>query len=209
MVQSNHDDRFPALGEIEAELKRLGHKGKYQSTLRSTISTLVVILAVAVLVAVLFLPVVRVTGTSMEPSLTAGDYIVGIKTQDFRPGEICLFYINNKLELKRVIATGGQLVNIDRMGRVSVDAEPLDEPYVAALSRELCDIRFPFVVPQGEVFVMGDNREMSVDSRIASFGCIPVEEIDARMLARVYPFDRIALLDDLSDFFERLPFARR
>ena len=80
---------LPPLGEIEDELKRLQSRKSYNRALRSTIYTLVVVAAVAVLVAMLYLPVMKVSGTSMEPNLNMDDIIVGVKTGRFSTGEIC------------------------------------------------------------------------------------------------------------------------
>ena len=107
MPRSNRRINFPELDEIEVELARITQRGRYNRALRSTIGTLVVVAAIAVLIATLFLPVLRVTGTSMEPNLESGDIIVGFKTGKFEIGQICSFYFNNKLVLKRVIGTAG------------------------------------------------------------------------------------------------------
>ena len=118
MARSNRRVNFPELNEIESELTRITQRGRYHRALRSTIGTLVVVAAIAVLIATLFLPVLRVTGTSMEPNLHAGEIIVGVKTSRFEIGQVCSFYFNNKLLLKRVIATQGDWVEIDEDGNV-------------------------------------------------------------------------------------------
>ena len=90
--------------------------------------------------------------------------------------------------VKRVIATGGQTVDIDPLaGVVYVDGEALDEPYTLEPTYTLDDIQFPLTVPEGMLFVMGDNRNISLDSRYTEVGLIDVREIQGRAAGRVFP----------------------
>lgn len=178
---------LPELEEIELELERLQGKKNWRSALRSTIYTLIVVAAIAVLVAMLALPVLRVSGSSMEPNLNDGDIIVGIKSRDFEIGQICCFYYNNKLLLKRVIATEGDWVEMDEAGYVYVNGSRIEEPYVKDRGLGICDVEFPYQVPEASLFLMGDHRSTSVDSRSTIVGCIPEEEIVGRILLRVWP----------------------
>jgi len=187
---------YPGIDSIEMERERLIHRIKFRRALRSTVSTLVVVAAIAVLISSLFLPVLRVTGSSMEPNLFAGDIIIGFKTGEFKRGQICAFSFNNKLVLKRVIGTAGDWVSIDRNGRVSVNNELLEEPYVQEYDLGICDIEMPYQVPDGKVFVLGDNRASSVDSRSTALGCVAIDEIVGKILFRVWPFDRLGILID-------------
>ncbi len=185
---------LPPLEEIEAELQRLQNRKTYNRALRSTVYTLVVVAAVAVLVAMLYLPVMKVSGTSMEPNLNTDDIIMGVKTGTFGTGDICCFYYNNKLLLKRVIANAGDWVEIDEDGYVYVNGTLIDEPYVQDLSYGICDITYPYQVPDGQVFVLGDNRATSVDSRSSVVGCIDVDEIVGKVLLRIWPLKDIGFI---------------
>jgi len=185
---------FPNLEEIEAELTRLRDKRNYGRALRSTVYTLLVVAAVSVLVAMLYLPVLSVSGVSMAPNLEEGDIIVGVKTDNFHAGDVCCFYYNNRLLLKRVVAQAGDWVEIDAEGFVYVNGTLLDEPYVQERSLGICDIEFPYQVPDGQVFVLGDHRTTSVDSRSTLIGCINVDEIVGKIIVQIWPLQEIGLV---------------
>ena len=185
---------IPSTEEVKAERDRLAYRSRYGRVLRSTIYALVVVAAVAVLLATLFLPVLQVSGTSMEPTLADGDIILLLKSESFTTGDICGLYWQNKLLLKRVIGGPGDIIDIDAAGNVTVNGQALDEPYVTDKALGECDITLPYQVPENRYFVMGDHRSTSVDSRSSVIGCIEKEQIVGRAFLRVYPFDRISLL---------------
>lgn len=172
-------------------MQRIKTQGRFNQSLKSTIGTVIVVAALAVLVAVIFLPVLRVTGTSMEPNFNPGEILITYKTSEFEPGEVCAFYYNNKLIIKRVIAFGGDTVDISEDGVVSVNGKTLKEPYLQSKALGLCDLEFPFEVPLEQMFVLGDNRETSVDSRSSDFGCIGTEEVLGKVFLRVLPANAI------------------
>lgn len=162
--------------------------------LRSTIYSLVVVAAVAVLVAVLWLPVLRIYGSSMAPTINAGEIVVSLKGSKFQRGDLIAMYYSNKLLVKRVIAGPGEWVDIDQDGNVYVNGELLDEPYLTEKAFGECDIELPFQVPDERYFVMGDHRATSADSRSATIGGIPVEDIMGRIIFRVWPLDVFGLV---------------
>lgn len=177
----------PGLDSLRAELKRVRYRQRYNSVVRSTIYILLTVAAAAVLVATLLLPVLRIYGSSMTPSLYEGDIVVSLKTTDFERGDIISFYYNNKILVKRVIAFEGEWVNIDEEGNVYVDGQQLDEPYIDEKALGECDIKLPYQVPDGRLFVMGDHRATSADSRSTTVGCVMEEQIVGRIVYRVWP----------------------
>ena len=187
MAKRTKQTPFPDLDVIQNEMRRSKSQSKYHQALKSTVGTIVVVAAIAVLVSSIFLPVLRVTGSSMLPNFAPGNVLVAVKTKDYVPGDVCSFYYNNKLIIKRVIATGGDVLEIDEDGRVSVNGLMMDESYVSSYDLGLCDIEFPYQVPTEQLFVMGDNRGTSVDSRVQAFGCISKEERMGKIVLRVWP----------------------
>lgn len=176
--------------KIETEIKRLKRKKSGRRILKETVFSLLVVAAVAVLVAMLFFPIFRVTGSSMEPSLDSKEIVVCLKNSKFKSGDIVAFYYNNKVLLKRLIGTAGDTIEIDKDGNVFVNGNMLDEPYIKQKSLGQCDIDFPFQVPDNRIFVMGDNRETSVDSRTTAVGCIADEYIIGKVFFRIWPFGK-------------------
>ena len=123
----------PTVAQLEQELKRENYRRRYNRVLRSTIYTLITVAAVAVLVGTLFLPVLRIYGTSMTPTMVDGDIVVSVKQGSFERRDIIAFWFNNKILVKRVIALPGEWVDIDGDGNVSVNGEPLEEQIVGKL----------------------------------------------------------------------------
>ena len=192
-VKPRNADMLPDLNEIETEMSQVRSKGKFRQALKGTFGTFVVVAALAVIIAFIFLPVLRITnGHNMEPGLQPGDIVILTKTDDVKTGDVCAFYFNNKLLLRRIIAREGDKVEIDEKGYVKVNGEFLEEDgYISEHALGQCDIDFPFRVPAGQLFVMGDNRDYALDSRATNFGCIAQDELFGKPLARIYPFNSL------------------
>lgn len=179
----------PEISQLRAELKRERYKYRYANVLKSTIYTLITVAAVAVLVATLWLPVLQIYGASMMPTLSDGQIVFSVKTAEMNEGDVIAFYYNNKILVKRVIAGPGDWVDIDEDGTVWVNKEKLEEPYLTEKAYGDCNIELPYQVPDGRVFVMGDHRSTSVDSRNTAVGCVAQEQIVGKIVFRVWPLD--------------------
>ena len=179
---------LPSMEQIIRERERLRYRRRYSRTLKSTVAVLVVVAAAAVLVATLWMPVLRIYGTSMSPTLTDGQIVVTLKGSKFEPGELVAFYYGNKLLIKRVIAGPADWVDLDESGSVFVNGDLLDEPYLTAKAFGETNIELPYQVPDGRYFVMGDNRATSVDSRTTAIGCVADDQIVGRVFFRIWPF---------------------
>ena len=185
---------IPSTEEVKAERDRLAYRSRYGRVLRSTIYALVVVAAVAVLLATLFLPVLQVSGDSMNPTLQDKDVIVLVKSGSLKTGDLCGFYWQNKLLLKRVIGLPGDIISLDENGVVTVNGTVLDEPYVDELALGECDIKFPYQVPENRYVVLGDHRATSIDSRSSVIGCVEKNQIVGKVFIRVWPLSSFSLI---------------
>ncbi len=185
---------IPTIEEVQDARKKLRYRAAFRKSIVTTLSVLTVVAAVAVLVASLFLPVVRVVGDSMEPSLNNDELLLLVKTDNYERGGLCCFYYQNRLLIKRVIGLPGDWIYIDEEGTVEVNGEILDEPYVIDKSLGQCDIEFPYQVPESQIFVLGDHRETSVDSRNSVIGCVEVDRIVGQVLLRFWPLENFKIL---------------
>ena len=184
---------IPTTEEVKAERERLEYRSRYGRVLRSTIYALLVVAAAAVLLATLLLPVLQVSGDSMNPTLEDKDILVLVKGENMETGDLCAFYWQNKLLIKRIIGSPGDVITLDENGVVTVNGKTLDEPYVDELALGECDIRFPYQVPENRYFVLGDHRAVSIDSRSSVIGCVEKSQILGRVILRVWPLDRLAV----------------
>jgi len=185
---------IPPTELLEAEVKRIKSRREYLRVLKSTVSSLIVVAAAAVLISMLFLPVLRVTGTSMTPTLRNNELVVCKKRGSFEKGDVIAFYYNNKILLKRVIGVAGDVIDIKDDGTVLVNGEEIDEPYVDEKALGECDIKLPYQVPDERVFVMGDHRSTSVDSRTKRVGCVAEEAVVGKVVLRVSPLKKLGFI---------------
>lgn len=194
-MKQNSNSVPPTLRQLEMELKREVYRERYRKVLRSTISTLIVVAAAAVLISNLFLPVLRIYGSSMSPTLKNGELIVACKSGTFERGDIIAFYYENKILVKRVIGLPGEWIDIDGNGVVSVDGVPLEEPYLSETALGECNIELPYQVPDGRYFIMGDHRSISSDSRNMAVGCVAEERIVGKLVLRIWPLGDWGTID--------------
>lgn len=170
-------------------------KGTYE-----WIQSLVTALITCVFLFLFLFRVIDVKGTSMFPTLNDGDKMLvsGVMYKP-RNGDIVVFkkdsYDPNKALVKRVIATAGQEVNIDfDTGEIWIDGVLLEEDYIADLTLTKLDFVGPAEVPEGCVFVMGDNRNMSIDSRKAEISMVDERLILGRVYAVIFPIEEAKML---------------
>ena len=167
-------------------------KKKTGSELLDWMQCIVSALVIAILLFTFVGRTITVVGSSMVPTLEDGDLLI-VSRLFYQPeyGDIVVLRKESfKQEpiVKRVIATAGQTVDIDFVeGIVYVDGVELDEPYINAQTHEPEDFTEPVTVPEGCIFVMGDNRNRSTDSRYAAIGCVDLRYVIGKALIRLAP----------------------
>lgn len=183
---------LPDTGSVKEAYEKASYLSRLKDSIISTVNILIVVAAFAILVAMLFLPVLRIYGESMNTTLHSGELVVSVKGAKFETGDIIAFYYNNNVLVKRVIANSGDWVDMDLDGNVYVNNQKIEEPYLEgnqAFGEP--DIDFPYQVPDGRVFVLGDNRSVSIDSRHLAVGCVTSEQIVGKIVFRIWPLTKL------------------
>lgn len=181
----------PSVDQLTAELMRTKYRRKFSATLASTLLSLVLIVLLSFVASHFFFPVMRIHGSSMSPSFQSGDLLVALKGSDYARGDVIAFYFNDKLLVKRVIACEGDTIQIEDNGSVLLNEQLLAEPYLQDSAPGDCDLEMPYVIPSERVFVMGDHRELSLDSRSSAIGCVAAEQVVGRVVLRIWPLNKI------------------
>ena len=182
---------IPSTEKIKEAYEKVSYRDRLIRSVVSTTNILIVVAAMTVLIAVLLLPVLRIYGQSMNSTLVSGELVVSIKGASFKTGDIIAFYYNNNILVKRVIANSGDWVDIDLDGNVYVNQQKIDEPYLQEKAFGEPTIDFPYQVPDERVFVLGDNRSVSIDSRHSSVGCVTTEQIVGKIVFRIWPLNKL------------------
>lgn len=200
LQELNNNELIEIIYDLNKELEKKSvpeksKKREYHNTIKHVVEILIVTAAISVLLATLFFPILKVSGVSMEPTLENGQVIVLEKSGKFETGDLIGFYYQNKILLKRVIGQAGDYINIGANGNVYVNDVKLDEPYLNETALGDCDITLPYQVPDGKIFVMGDNRSKSVDSRSKLVGCVSEEQVVGRVMLRIWPLNQFGLMN--------------
>jgi len=173
---------------LKAELKRIKVSAYRRTRLNNLLAGIVVAVLVSILVTTMLLPVLRISGDGMNPTLRDGDLVVSTSVAEVSSGDVVAFYYNDKILVKRVIGCPSDWIRIDEEGTVYVNGIVSDESYISEKSLGTVDIEFPFEVPKGRYFVLGDCRSVSADSRNTAVGCVAQEQMIGIVVFRVWPF---------------------
>ncbi len=181
----------------QESLPELSFGEKSRREIYDWIHCLSIALIICVVIFAFFIRLIDVRGTSMNPTLNNGDkMLVSGLFYSPKAGDVVVFkkdeYDPERALVKRVIATEGQTINIDfDNGIVYVDGEPLEEDYIMEPTTNKIDFIGPQTVPEGCVFVMGDNRNASTDSRKAEIGMVDSRLILGKAYFVVYPLSQV------------------
>lgn len=178
----------------ETKENRNVSRKQYVRELRKTILILAAVFAGILLLAMFAMPVFRITGNTMNPTLDEGNIVLSIRTGNLKEGDLAAVRYSDKILVRRVIGLPGDRIEMDESGTVRVNGEVLAEDYVSNPAAGQTDLTYPFVVPEGQYFMMGDNRSVSIDSRNSAIGCIPEDMIAGKLMMRIFPLNEIKAL---------------
>lgn len=182
------------INDLRMELAREEARYEFRKALLNIAGILAVVAAIAALVMTRVLILLQVNGNSMAPALEDAEIVILHQTKEVEPGDIIGFYYGGKILLKRVVGSAGDEIDMDEDGNIYVNGVILDEPYVSEKKQGKYDQEFPYRVPENMVFVLGDNRAVSLDSRVKSIGCVEDGQIVGKAVFRAWPFGRIGRL---------------
>ncbi len=172
------------------------HKYDMKKEIFEWVQAIVIAVVIALVIRTFVFSLIKVNGQSMYPTLHHDDRLIVVKLM-YKPnhGDIIILNPPEKKRgpfVKRVIALPGQVVDIDtKTHNVSVNGKMIEEDYINEKTVRLGDTQFPFQVPENHVFVMGDNRNNSLDSRYSSLGPVPYKSIIGKVTFRIWPFNQI------------------
>lgn len=158
--------------------------------IKTTVKIIVIIILTVSFLLNLFtlvMPIVKYYGTSMSPTLEDGQILIVSKLSEIESGDIVAFYYNNKVLVRRVVAVGNEQITVDVFGTVTVNGNEVDEPYIKNKTYGQCDIDYPFTVPSNTYFVLGDNREVAMDSRLEEIGTVAEDRVIGKIVFSISP----------------------
>lgn len=182
----------PSINMLNQEIERLERKDLLRRLIFNLFACVIVVAATIILITNILLTVLVVDGSSMNPTLKDNELVVIMECTNPQRSDIIAFYQNNKLFIKRVIAIADDVIEINKDGAVSLNGILIDEPYVSKQSLGNSDIEFPYLIPPDSVFVLGDNRAISSDSRDSKFGTVSAEQIVGKVTLSIWPVSQIA-----------------
>lgn len=180
--------------QLEREISRMRDHCRRRNRLVAMLVILLVLSAGSVLAATLKFPLMLVGGDAMEPAFKSGQVLMTIRTQEFERGDVVAFHHGNQLLIRRVIGCAGEEIHIDEHGRVTVNGETLTDDYITEPVLNPSDLTYPVQVPEGCFFLMGDNRAISIDSRMSQIGCVSSDRIVGKVIFRLWPLEDFAYL---------------
>ena len=193
MAKDNFLTTAPTSEQLRKELERERNKSK-GGLFKGIIIAFIAVDAIIVILTTMFFPIMNIHGDSMYPNLENGNLVIAYKTDELARGDVCAFYSGDSVLCKRIIAYGGEVVDINENGVVYINNIPFNEPYLINADLGNTDIEFPYSVPYHTYFVMGDNRNNSSDSRDPVVGNIKREDIIGRAFLRIWPLQKFGIL---------------
>lgn len=161
----------------------------------STLLILILIYGCSLLISTYVIPLIRIYDDSMNYTLNKDDIMIYKRTKNISKGDIVAFYVDDKILIKRCIATSNDIINIDNEGNVYINDKLTYEKYITNKSYGKVSIDFPYKVEENSIFVLSDDRTDPSDSRNNLIGTINTNQIIGKIIYRVYPLKKIGKIN--------------
>ena len=178
---------WPTSEEIQEEIDYLRSRSKARRRFWIVLCILLIIITGAAAGLLHCFPILKIRGDDMKPTLKSEQIVVAVRDSEIDREDMVAFRHKGETLIRRVIGLPGDEISIRKNGIVVVNGEEIEEAYVEEQSLGECDLEFPYEVPKGKVFVLGDNREDSLDSRSDSVGCIAKKKLVGEVKYRIWP----------------------
>lgn len=180
-----------SVSDINKALNVVKYRNNFIRVLLSSISILIIVISLSIILSTFLFPIIEMNSSSMKPLLNDGDILLTVKKNRYKQGDIIAFYYGNKILVKRVIATSGDYINIDKDNIVYVNGNSLNEDYITNKTIKLSEISYPIQINDNSYFVLSDERDNTFDSRNIDIGNISSENIIGKVIFRFYPNIRL------------------
>lgn len=186
---------IPSMEQVEQERSRLEFRAEGKKSVRNMFLALLVIAAVSVACAVLCFRVIWVSGASKDPALAKGDIVLLERTKELKTRDLCGFYFQNNLLLKRIVGEPGDLLEVDENGKLCVNGQAVEEMTLTERMLEECELQFPFLVPEHRYFVFGEYEGVDFGGPSVVIGSIGTDQIGGRAALRIWPLGKVSFLN--------------
>lgn len=171
---------------------------KNKKNIKMFLSTLLILALIyfgSLLVSIYIIPTIRIYDESMNPTLNKDDIFIFKRTKNINRGDFVAFYVDDKLLIKRCIATGNDTINIDLEGNIYINDSLIEEKYIINKSYGKVSIDLPYQIEENNIFVLSDDRTDPSDSRNSLIGSIPNDKILGKIVFRIYPIKDIGKIN--------------
>lgn len=185
---------IPSMEQVEQERSRLEFRREGKKSVRNMLLALLAIALISIVCAGFCFRVIWISDTNKDPALAKGDMVLLQKTKELKTGDLCGFYFQNVLLLKRIVGEPSDLLEVNEKGVLCVNGKAMEDLALTERMREECELQFPFQVPENRYFVFGEYEGADFGGPSVVIGSIGTDQIVGRAALRIWPLEKISFL---------------